>query len=91
MTHCLRRKELEERRSLGCRRAAVTVRLEESRLVIVEGSIGVLDDYTQITPVPARLTVVSEAGEVLKPSKGSAFFMTTETFDPCHLVVELPK
>lgn len=91
MTHVLRTSELYATRPIGKRRAAVHVRLEKNRLVIVVGHIAVLDDSAQVVPVPERLLVVDEDGEVVEPSDGAMFLMTTETFDPYHIVTQLPK
>lgn len=91
MTHALRKDEAAGARSIGRRRAAVHVRLEKDRLVVVAGSISVLDDDALVTPVPERLRVVDEDGDVVVPSEGTLFLMTTETFDPYHLVTQLPK
>lgn len=90
MTHPLRLSELSNARSIRHRQAAVTVRREKDALVIVPGAIGILKEDALVEPVPSRLRVTSENGDVVKPSSGKMFVITTETFDPHHCVAEVP-
>lgn len=74
---------------LSARRAAVTVERNGVDLVIAPGSIGVLKLGALVTEVPNYLRVVSADGDVIRPSNGKRFYITTETFDPLHCVAEL--
>lgn len=93
--HFLRKAEVPHwPHTFGKPRAAVTVRVEEqgARLVVQvpeDGpGISVAKADVQWAPLPARCMVVGPGGEEVKPSKGRRFYVTTETFDPCHLVAE---
>lgn len=44
---------------------------------------------TLVVELPEKIKVLSAEGPVT-PSKGSKFYVTVETIDPCHAVVELP-
>lgn len=77
----------------GKPRACVTVRREGNNLVVypVQG-IGALKADTEVMPLVDGVRVVDpERGRPIAPSKGSAFYITVATFDPFHLVCELPK
>ncbi len=89
--HPVRKNELYSARTINRPRAAVRVRLERTGLVIVPGEISVLKNDAFVVPLPDRLRVVSEDGEVVKPSDGSIFLITTETMNPFHLVTQLPR
>lgn len=85
--HFLRKSEVQGF-TLTRPRACVSVRVEKDKLVIEPGSIAVLKIGVLLSPVPDRVKVVGPDGKVVKPSKGKQFFVTTETFDPCHAVLE---
>jgi hypothetical protein len=85
--HFLRKSEVHGR-SLEMPRACVTVRVVKDTLVIESGSLGVLKIGAQMAPVPERMKVVTDDGKVVKPSKGKQFWVTVETFDPMHAVME---
>lgn len=40
--------------------------------------------------VPGRISIVGPDGERVKPSKGRAFWISAESFDPYHVVAEGP-
>lgn len=71
--------------------ACVTVRVESKgeRLVVQPGSIAVTKRDTLFWPLPERCSVVDEEGTVVKPSAGRRFFVSLETFDPHHLLIEI--
>ena len=90
--HFLRKSEVYGR-TLGKPRACVTVKVEKDRLVLVEPeddkpNIGIAKMDTQWSEVPERIKVVGPDGKVIKPSKGKKFYVSIETFDPFHLVME---
>ena len=91
--HFLRKAEVYAR-TLTRPRAAVKVKLEKDKLVVSgpddEGNpnIFVAKLDTQWAPVPDRIKVVGPDGKVIKPSKGKSFYVTVETFDPFHAVME---
>jgi hypothetical protein len=70
--------------------ACVTVRVERSRrpctLRIQEG-IFVLKHDTLIVPLPDGVVVLQPDGKRCKPT--GRFYVTTESFDPCHLLTDI--
>jgi hypothetical protein len=72
-------------RPVGRQWAAVTVRVEKGSLIVQPG-IGVLKPETLVFPVPDTVLVQGPDGEVIRPS--GRFMITTETFDPYHLVID---
>lgn len=88
MSHPLRSDEAAKR-PIGKAWACVTVRrIDHKRLQIQPGSIGVLKVDAMVAPLPPRLQVVDLEGEPVTPSSGRRFLITTESFDPFHLVTE---
>lgn len=95
MSHFLREYELAGVQILGKPRAMAKVRVLRKKgsisLEIVPG-LGIARMDTQLVPLPDRVKVVEPSGKkVVRPSKGSAFWVTVETIDPFHGVVELPN
>ncbi len=79
-------------KSIGRPRAGIKVRREKGGLLVNAGEIGVLKSDALVVPLPSYLHVVDSDGEgSIKPSNGKSFFITTETFDPYHFIVELPN
>lgn len=70
-------------------RACVTVALTKQKLVIQPGieSIGVAKVGTAIARW--EKPVYDLEGEEINPSPGRAFWISTETFDPYHVILEL--
>lgn len=87
MSHFLRQSEVVQYLKLGKPRAAVQVKVVKDTLV-VEAGVSVLKADAHISPVPERVKVVSYEGKVVRPSKGKQFYVTVETFDPIHAVLE---
>lgn len=91
--HFLRKTEVYAR-TLTRPRAAVKVRVEKDTLVICEPeddehpNIIVAKLDTQWSELPERVKVCGPDGKVIKPSKGKKFYVTVETFDPFHAVME---
>lgn len=52
-------------------------------------NIGVLKPPVQLAELPDDVAVVDADGDKLKPSPGRKFYVSTETIDPCHALVEL--
>ena len=78
--------------AIGRQRAAVMVRVRSRRELVVQAeSIVVLKRDALISRVPSTMTVVAEDDQPIAASPGSAFWITTETFDPYHVVCELPE
>lgn len=94
MSHVLRKDELHSERELGTRRVGVHAMVERRVRLRTAGhgsGLSVLHADTRIAPLPDRLKVVGEDGEEIKPTRGSRFWITTETIDPMHVVCELPE
>lgn len=71
--------------------AAVKVQLVgRNTLEVVPGSICILRSGVGLTQVPEGMEVTDPEGRKLEPSHGE-FFVSTETFDPYHLVVDADR
>jgi hypothetical protein len=68
--------------------AAVKVERKGKRLVVIPGSICLVKPGTEFAVLYDH-KVVSEDGETLQPS--GVFYISTETFDPYHLVIDWMK
>ena len=68
--------------------AAVMVSRKKGKdLVIVPGQIHLLKDDTQVVELPEDYTILNpEDGTPIEPS--FSFWITTETFDPFHAVID---
>lgn len=91
MSHSiLRREEARCAQALQQPRAIVRAHVERrgARLVVEAGWIAVAKLGTYWAPLPVRTEVVDEAGAPIKPSPGRRFFVSVETFDPCHALFE---
>lgn len=78
--------------AIGKPRAAVRVKFDSKKkaLVIVEGEgFMVLKDDSLISEIPSNIPILDSKGKPILAS--GKFFVTTETFDPYHAVVDLPK
>lgn len=97
MSHPLRAAEIICPASLGFLRACVRVRHERrspggSVLLLDpgdEGGICILREDAVVVELPQRLPVLYERKRI-RPSKGAKFVITVESFDPYHLVAEVP-
>jgi hypothetical protein len=79
---------------LGSPRAAVRVRVASRRSLAIEegvGAIVVVKPDTLIMPLPQEVSVVDAEGEVVSSSEGTRFYVTTQTIDPFHLVMEMAR
>lgn len=91
--HFLKKSEVHAR-TLGKPRACVNVKVEgRDRLVVCGGDDGkhgvfVAKIDSQWSELPERIKVVGPDGKVIKPSKGKQFYVSTETFDPFHALLE---
>lgn len=85
--HFLRKTEIQNLR-LPRLRAFVTVKLEgKSKLIIQEGiSMAKID--TQWAELPARVKVFDPDGEEVLPEEGNRFYVSVESFNPCHALIE---
>jgi len=95
VSHFLREGELAGVQILGKPRALAKVRVVRKKgsvsLEIVP-EIGVARMDAQLVPLPDRVKVIEPGGKkAVRPSRGSAFWVTVETIDPFHGVVELPN
>lgn len=88
MSHILRPSEIYGGQ-VGLQRAVVKVKRDGDNLV-VEGFAGVSLRDTNFVRVPERITVRGEGWKIIRPSKGSRFWISTNTFDPYHILCELP-
>ncbi len=91
MTHPVKPADAQSARRIDYRRACVTVERRKGDLVVVVGKIGVTQTDALIAAVPDYLRVVDTNGKTIPPSRGKRFFVSTETFDPFHFVVEMPE
>jgi len=67
--------------------ACVTVEvLGKKKLKAVPGSIAFLKSDARLVALPEDVIVVDDKGNVIEPSRG--FFITTETFDPYHAIID---
>ncbi|MFB5269350.1 hypothetical protein ACE41H_21560 [Paenibacillus enshidis] len=80
-------KENKHSRELGRPYAAVQVEHINKVLVVIPGSVSILKEETKITKLPSAYPVVDSEGYLIKPS--GQFYITTETFDPYHMVIDL--
>lgn len=76
--------------AIGRAWASVTVRFQSpDRLVIQPGSLRIVKHDAMVVALPERFKVVDDAGVEVAPSPGRRFYVTTETFDPFHAVMEM--
>lgn len=88
--HFLSRLILEHKAvSLWNPRAAVSVMVEGETLTIY-GSPGAVEPGQQFVPLPSWYVVVGPGGRKIRPSKGCEFGVSADTFDPAHVLVEVP-
>ena len=87
MSHPLRQDERHGAAPLGRPYAAIGAQLERDRLV-VSGAPFIAKADTLWFPLPARLQVVAPGGEEVRPSPGRRFFISAETIDPWHSLLE---
>jgi len=85
--HFLRQDESRGEIAVGRPYAVAHVRVDGTQLRL-DGGIGVARADTLFVPLPERVQVVDLNGQVMKPSKGKRFWVSTESFDPHHLVLE---
>ena len=76
---------------IGKARACVTVRVERAkkpcRLRIQADRIHVLKPDALVAPLPEGAVVLHADGSVCEPT--GRFYVTVESFDPVHLLVDL--
>lgn len=99
--HFLRKNEMRDARTLLQLRAGVRVKLigkeSEQQLVVdvrededAESPLIILKHDVQVAPLPDRVKVFDPIeNKQIKPS--GRFFVSTETFDPYHVVCDMPK
>jgi len=75
-------------RYLGRPHVAVAVQ-RQGRKLVVQAGVHILRADTKITLVPKGFQLVAEDGEEI-PMDGT-FWMTVETFDPFHAVMDLDQ
>lgn len=94
MSHFLLERERARGETIGKRRAMVKVRVrgkgKDVSLEVQTDGIGVAKSDAQLSPLPDRVKVVDVDGKVVTPSHGSSFWVTSETIDPFHGVIEIP-
>lgn len=75
---------------VGKPRACVTVCVAQggAQLVVQPASISIAKKDALFWPLPPRTRVVDEEGQEVRPSLGCCFYVSLETFDPYHLVLE---
>ena len=85
--HFLRKAEREPLFWLPRPWAAVCVQVNKNELV-VQSEMFVAKGGIALGLLPERFRVVSGDGEIVLPTSGARFFISLETFDPCHLLLE---
>jgi hypothetical protein len=85
--HFLRKTEREPVFRLPKPWAAVSVRVDKNDLVVQSG-VSVAEGGIALALLSARFRVVSGDGETVGPTPGSKFFVSLESFDPLHLLLE---
>lgn len=89
MTHPLRAIEARGARSLTRRSAAVTVKRRGDELLVSAEPLFIAKLGTSVAELPDRFLVIGFDGAPLLPSPGRRFFITTESFDPVHALLEM--
>ena len=88
--HFLNKDELWRARAIQRPCAAVKVRFtrkaRERVLTVEHGFVAILGHDAIIAPLPKDVVVVTEDGEAIEASRG--FWVTIETFDPWHLLMD---
>ena len=70
--------------------ACVMVRVERTRSpcrLRVEGGVHIMKPDAIIAPLPEGTVVLSTEGEICEPT--GRFYVTVESFDPIHMLVDL--
>lgn len=67
--------------------AAVMVQMVARDVVEVGGGPVVMNPDVEMVPLPDGIRVLG-GGKEIQPSPGKKFLITTETFDPYHLLTE---
>jgi hypothetical protein len=95
VTRFLKKDDLFGARWLGRPRACVLVRVcfEPRQLVLQPGpeAISLAKDGTNWARLPADWPVATAEGETIKCDKGSVRYVSTESFNPFHLVMDVPE
>jgi hypothetical protein len=68
----------------------VTVKVVKLRPVVLEieeGSLKIASTDAAWIPLPEGVVIQGSDGEVIQPT--GRFYVSTETFDPCHLVTDV--
>jgi len=84
--HFLKKKEVFGAAAIARRRACVTVRYEDGKLLVQDG-IAVTKLDAIFVELPERIVVIDSAGKKVKAT--GKFLVSTETFNPYHLVVDM--
>lgn len=91
MSHPLHQDERRGCEALGRTWAAVEVVNAGDHLQLnPEAGVFIAKADALWMPLPERLQLRAPNGEVLRPSSGRTFFISAETFDPYHAVLEAP-
>lgn len=88
--HFLGKLARHEQRHLDGPRVAVIVKWtsrRQSALVLVGSDVGVAKDGVRIAELPKKIRVLDPDGEPVAAS--GRFFVTTETVDPYHLLLDI--
>ncbi len=94
--HFLTAEEARGERAVGKPYACVVVKVSRithrgvrrrSLTVCTDRGVSVFRADALVVPLPESVGVVLEDGDVLRPSR--TFWVTTETFDPYHLLTDM--
>lgn len=92
MTHPLRSSEAHRARAIGRPFACVTVKVVGlDVLEVVAGSIAVFKSDALIVELPERFRVLDEEGREIPAGKHRCFWISTESFNPYHLLACAPR
>lgn len=90
MSHFLRESEASYYRTVRASHAAVRVEVRAGHLWVGDGGIYIpeTDRSVSFAPLPKRVKILSEDGEIRSAGR---FWVSLDTFDPFHLVMDLSE
>jgi hypothetical protein len=91
VSYFLRKREIDQWQVRRSKKPLVAVKVhvtarKGSRVLVVEPGIVGIDSNAMLVPLPKDVVVESDEGEVVQPTWG--FWVSIETFDPYHLLLD---
>ncbi len=87
LTHFGRFREDAIGKPRACVAVLVTRQRDPCTLRVEEEPLRILKADAMMTPLPEGVVVLHADGRVCKPT--GRFYVTTESFDPCHLLTDV--